>query len=112
MPSLPQGVLTFLLTDIEGSTRLWEDAPDTMMEAIQQHDSTIDEAIEPFGGVNVKPRGEGDSRFIVFVSASDAAAAASRMQIDLSHVEWVTPRPIKVRAALHTGSAELQLAEY
>jgi len=112
MPSLPEGVLTFLLTDIEGSTRLWEDAPDTMMEAIQQHDSTIDEAIEAFGGVNVKPRGEGDSRFIVFISATDAVAAASRMQINLSRVKWVTPRPIKVRASLHTGAAGLQLGEY
>jgi predicted ATPase/class 3 adenylate cyclase len=112
MQSLPQGILTFLLTDIEGSTPLWEDAPDSMMEAIKQHDSTIDEAIEAFGGVNVRSRGEGDSRFIVFVSASDAVAAASRMQINLSNVDWVTPRPIKVRASLHTGAAELQLGEY
>lgn len=112
MPSLPEGVLTFLLTDIEGSTRLWEDAPDSMMEAIEQHDSTIDEAIEAFDGVNVKPRGEGDSRFIVFTSASDAVAAASRMQVGLSRVEWATPRPIRVRASLHTGVAELQLGDY
>lgn len=112
MPSLPEGVLTFLLTDIEGSTRLWEDAPDSMMEGIQQHDLAIDEAIEAFGGVNVKPRGEGDSRFIVFVSAPDAVAAASRIQIALSRVAWATPRPIKVRASLHTGVAELQLGEY
>ena len=39
---LPEGIVTFLFTDVEGSTRLWEDAPDTMMDAIRQHDVTID----------------------------------------------------------------------
>jgi len=112
MGGLPEGVVTFVFTDIEGSTRLWDDAPDTMMEALKQHDETIDRAIEAHNGVSVKPRGEGDSRFIVFAHATDAVAAVSKMQTQLSAVEWVTPRPIHVRASVHTGSADLQLGDY
>jgi predicted ATPase len=112
MSSLPEGVVTFLLTDIEGSTRLWEDAPDSMMEAIQKHDTVIDEVVESYNGVSVKPRGEGDSRFLVFPSARDALAAAMRIQARFTQVEWATPRPITVRASLHTGTAEIQLGDY
>ena len=72
MNGLPEGVVTFVFTDIEGSTRLWDDAPDTMMSALQQHDDAIDSAVSLHHGVSVKPRGEGDSRFIVFSDASDA----------------------------------------
>ncbi|MDX1469398.1 MAG: adenylate/guanylate cyclase domain-containing protein [Acidimicrobiia bacterium] len=112
MSSLPEGVVTFLLTDIEGSTKLWEEAPGVMMEAIAEHDAAIDRAIEDFGGTSVKPRGEGDSRFIVFPSAPDAVAAAVRMQANLADIDWDTPRPIRVRASIHTGAAELQLGDY
>ena len=112
MPGLPEGVVTFLLTDIEGSTKLWEAAPKVMMEAIAEHDAAIDRAIKDFGGLSVKPRGEGDSRFIVFSSAPDAVAAAVRMQANLAEIDWETPRPIKVRASIHTGTAELQLGDY
>ena len=58
MPELPDGVVTFLFTDIEGSTRLWEEAPDSMMEAIRQHDKEIEEAAEANNGIPVRPRGE------------------------------------------------------
>ena len=74
MGSLPEGVVTFVFTDIEGSTRLWEDAPDEMIEALQQHDTEIDAAIGAHGGRSVKPRGEGDSRFIVFENARQAVS--------------------------------------
>ncbi len=83
MVGLPDGVVTFVFTDIEGSTRLWDDAPDSMMEALKQHDDAIDQAIGICNGVSVKPRGEGDSRFIVFASASDAVAAVSDIQTRL-----------------------------
>jgi len=112
MGGLPEGVVTFVFTDIEGSTRLWDDAAETMMEALKQHDETIDQAISAHDGVSVKPRGEGDSRFIVFASANEAVAAVSDIQIKLSEVEWVTPRPIQVRASVHTGIADLQLGDY
>jgi predicted ATPase/class 3 adenylate cyclase len=112
MNGLPEGVVTFVFTDIEGSTRLWDDAPDTMLEALRQHDDSIDEVVSDHNGVSVKPRGEGDSRFIVFADASDAVAAVADMQSRLAAIEWVTPRPIRVRASVHTGAADLQLGDY
>ncbi|MFV1962712.1 MAG: AAA family ATPase, partial [Acidimicrobiia bacterium] len=59
-----------------------------------------------------KPRGEGDSRFVVFASAVDAVSAAADMQRHLAEVDWATPRPLLVRASLHTGTASLQLGDY
>jgi class 3 adenylate cyclase len=110
--ALPVGIVTFLFTDVEGSTRLWEESPESMMEAIRQHDEAIEGAAENHGGVPVRPRGEGDSRFVVFSSASDAVKAAAEMQRLLDAVEWVTPRPLLVRMALHTGEADLRLGDY
>lgn len=110
--ALPDGTLTFLFTDVEGSTRLWEDAPEVMMEALRLHDEVIDAAFEGQGGVSVKPRGEGDSRFIVFRSAPGAVQGAAEMQRRLANVDWPTPRPVRVRASLHTGLAELEFGDY
>ena len=80
MPELPEGVVTFLFTDVQGSTRLFEEAPDTMLEALRQHDEAIEEAVAAHGGIPVRPRGEGDSRFIVFAIAYDAVAGAEAVQ--------------------------------
>ena len=112
MADLPDGVVTFLFTDVEGSTRLWEEAPDAMMSALQRHDAEIEGAAEAHDGVAVRPRGEGDSRFLVFRSAVDAVAAAADLQRQLAEVEWATPRPLRVRASVHTGIADLQLGDY
>ena len=112
MVDLPDGTVTFLFTDVEGSTSLWEEAPDSMMDALRLHDSAIDSATADHGGIPVKPRGEGDSRFIVFASAIGAVAAASEIQRRLAEVAWPTPRPIRIRISLHTGTAELQLGDY
>jgi predicted ATPase/class 3 adenylate cyclase len=112
MQPLPDGVVTFLFTDVEGSTRLWEDAPDTMMAALRQHDRAIEDAAIGHDGVPVRPRGEGDSRFVVFAAAADAVAAAAEMQRTLDATDWPTPRPLRIRASLHTGDADLQLGDY
>ncbi len=109
---LPEGRVTFLFTDIEGSTRLWEQAPDSMLEAIRQHDETIETAVAAHGGVPVRPRGEGDSRFIVFENAENAVAGAAAMQRQLASVDWQIPAPLRVRASLHTGTADLRLGDY
>jgi class 3 adenylate cyclase len=109
---LPEGTVTFLFTDVEGSTRLWEDAPEVMMEALRLHDEVIDATVEARDGVSVKPRGEGDSRFIVFRSARDAVHAVAEMHRGLTDVEWPTRWPVRVRASLHTGQAELELGDY
>ena len=112
MPELPDGVVTFLFTDIEGSTRLWEEAPESMMEAIRRHDTEIEESAESHAGIPVRPRGEGDSRFVVFRQAADAVAAAAEMQQRLAGASWDTPSPLRVRVSLHTGTADLQLGDY
>jgi class 3 adenylate cyclase len=66
MADLPTGTVTFLLTDIEGSTALWEREPAAMQQATARHDALIEQAVTEQGGVVVRPRGEGDSRFAVF----------------------------------------------
>ncbi|MGD2078655.1 MAG: adenylate/guanylate cyclase domain-containing protein, partial [Chloroflexota bacterium] len=109
---LPTGVVTFLFTDVEGSTRLFEEAPESMMVALRQHDETIDKAVLANRGVLVRPRGEGDSRFIVFANARDAVAGAAEMQRRLAAVDWATPEPLRVRASLHTGIADLRSGDY
>jgi predicted ATPase/class 3 adenylate cyclase len=112
VPELPEGVVTFVFTDVEGSTRLWEDAPDSMMQALDQHDEVIESVIAEHNGISVKPRGEGDSRFLVFGTAADALAAIAEVQVRLAATDWVTPRPIRVRASIHTGTAGVQLGDY
>lgn len=112
MAELPEGVVTFLFTDVEGSTRMFEQAPDAMLEALRRHDEAIEDAVAAHGGIPVRPRGEGDSRFIVFADATDAVAGAAEMQRRLDAEEWPTPQPVRVRASLHTGTADLRLGDY
>jgi len=112
LESLPDGVVTFVFTDVEGSTQLWEEARESMMDALNLHDRVISEATERHEGISVKPRGEGDSRFLVFRSAVEAMGAVVEIQRGLDTSDWPTPRPIRVRASLHTGDAELQTGDY
>jgi predicted ATPase/class 3 adenylate cyclase len=109
---LPDGVVTFAFTDVEGSTGHWEEAPDAMLEALAILDHLVDAATTGGDGTVVKPRGEGDSHFLVFESASAAVAAIARLQRDLAGTEWPTTRPLKVRAALHSGTAEIMGGDY
>src|SRR3954462_4791006 len=67
--NLPQGTVTFLLSDVESSSRLWEQYQDAMAAALVRHDEIIDEVVGDHHGVLVRPRGEGDSRFAVFTNA-------------------------------------------
>ncbi len=112
MRELPVGVVTFLFTDVEGSTRLWEQSPATMREALVRHDALIENLTEANQGTLVRPRGEGDSRFAVFAQASSAVATAGAIQEALSAETWPTPHPLRVRMALHTGEADLRDGDY
>jgi predicted ATPase/class 3 adenylate cyclase len=113
MSPLPDGgTLTFLFTDIEGSTELWEKYPGATRKAMARHDELVEEAVEIHHGLIVKPRGEGDSRFVVFPKAVDAMAAASVIQLSLQVENWLTPTPLRVRIGLHTGEAELHQDDY
>ncbi len=109
---LPTGTLTFVFTDVEGSTRLWELVPAAMREAMARHDALIEENVARNSGHPVRPRGEGDSRFAVFARARDAVAAARDMQQALAAQPWLTPTPLRVRMALHTGEADLRAGDY
>ena len=112
MAELPSGTVTFLFTDIEGSTALWEHHPEPMRTALVRHDALLAEGIEGHSGVVVKSRGEGDSVFAVFARASDAVVAAADLQRALQGEPWPTPAPLRVRMALHTGEAELREGDY
>ena len=69
---LPTGVVSFVLTDVVGSTELWEKAPSAMAAALSRHDHLVSEAMAAEGGTLLKARGEGDSTFSVFTRASNA----------------------------------------
>lgn len=109
---LPVGTVTFLFTDVEGSTRLWEQYPEAARQALVLHDTLIEQAVDANSGQLVRPRGEGDSRFAVFARASDAVAAARDIQLALASASWPTPNPLRVRIALHTGEADLREGDY
>ena len=106
------GTVTFLFTDIEGSTRLWQQHPESMRTALARHDALLGSIIESHAGVVVKSRGEGDSIFAVFVRASDAVAATCAIQQALLHEPWPADISIRVRMALHTGESELRDDDY
>ena len=112
MDELPSGTVTFVLTDIEGSTALWEQAPEAMRAALARHDALLTGGVEARGGVVVKSRGEGDSVFAVFSRASDAIAAAADLQRALQAEPWPPETPLRLRMALHTGEAELRGGDY
>jgi class 3 adenylate cyclase len=105
---VPAGTVTFLLTDIEGSTRLWEAEPEAMEVALQQHDRLLAEVIEGHGGSVVISRGEGDSFFAVFHSAVTAVEAPGVGQLRLRHEVWPTGSALRVRMGLHTGELRVR----
>src|SRR5437867_3620407 len=91
MAEAPTGTVTFLFTDIEGSTRLWEEHPDAMPLALARHDALLRAAIEANGGVVFKT--VGDAFCAAFASAPDAADAALAAQRDLRNEGHPVPDP-------------------
>jgi predicted ATPase/DNA-binding SARP family transcriptional activator len=108
----PSGVVTFLLTDIEGSTALWDAHPDAMADALERHDTLIAERVEAHGGLLLQSKGEGDSTVSVFRRASQAVAAAAELQDALADEGWPGGLSIKVRMSLHTGEAYERGGDY
>ena len=105
---LPTGTVTFLLSDVEGSTRRWEEAPEAMSVAIPRHYELLDEAIVRHGGVRPVEQGEGDSVVGAFSRASDAVAAAVAAQHAFVSEPWPEGAELRVRMAVHTGEAQLR----
>jgi class 3 adenylate cyclase len=79
---------------------------------MREHDALVRRCVQEHGGILMKWRGEGDSTFSVFTAAADAIAAAHAFQVAMAEHPWPTPRPLTVRAALHTGEAELRGRDY
>ena len=77
---LPAGTVTFLLTDIEGSTALWQEAPEEMAMAVARHHELLEEVVAAHAGVRPEEQGEGDSIVAAFSRASDAVHAALHAQ--------------------------------
>ncbi|MDP9257115.1 MAG: adenylate/guanylate cyclase domain-containing protein [Actinomycetota bacterium] len=105
---MPAGTVTLLLTDVEGSTRLWENAPTAMPEAIARHYGILDEAIASHGGMRPVEQGGGDSVVAAFTRARDAVAAALDAQRAVLAEDWPDGAQLRVRMALHTGDAQLR----
>jgi predicted ATPase/class 3 adenylate cyclase len=109
---LPAGTVTFLLTSIEGSSWLWETAPEAMEAALEQHDRLLCAVIEGHGGVVVTSRAEGEGVFAAFASAVAAVQAAGACQLRLQGAEWPAGAALRVRMGLHTGEAQVRDGDY
>ena len=111
MSSLPSGTVTFLFTDVEGSTRLWEQQPKAMQPALARHDVLLRDTIEQSGGVVFKT--VGDAFCAAFATAPDALGASLSAQRALRVEAWVdVEASLRVRMALHTGMAEQRHGDY
>jgi class 3 adenylate cyclase len=110
VPNPPTGTVTFLFTDIEGSTKLWERSPEAMSHALARHDKILRETIEIHGGHVFKT--VGDAFCAAFSTATDALKAALESQRRLFFSEWEQIGPLRVRMALHTGAAEGRDGDY
>jgi predicted ATPase/class 3 adenylate cyclase len=110
MANLPSGTVTFLFTDIEGSTERWEQRTEAMQTALARHDALLRAAILEHGGHVVKTMG--DAFHAAFSRAPDALAAAVEAQRRLIAESWDEIGGLRVRMALHTGAAEERDGDY
>jgi predicted ATPase/class 3 adenylate cyclase len=110
MAGPPRETVTFLFTDIEGSTRLWANEEASMAAAVTRHDDLVRKSIENRGGYVFSVAG--DSFGAAFARASDAVAAAIDAQAALAAEQWPPRAPIKARMGLHTGESHERDGSY
>ena len=116
VPGVPTGgpsavhTATFLFTDIEGSTRLWDDERDAMGRALEAHDRLLRDAVGRSGGTVVKTTGDG--MLAVFERPEAALLAAVDAQHALGQHAWPVSEPLRVRMAIHSGSAEMRDGDF
>ena len=108
--TVPSGTVTFLFTDIEGSTRLWQQDEAAMRAALERHDAILRTAIEGQGGHVFSTGGDGFG--VAFARAGDAVAVAVEAQAALAAEKWPTATPLRVRMALHTGETAEREGDY
>src|SRR4051794_11801765 len=102
----PSGVVTFLFTDVEGSTEAWEADHEAMDRRMRRHHELIDGGGADHDGVGGVERGAGDSTVIAFARSTPAVAAAIEIQRRLAIEPW-EGTPVRVRMAVHTGEVDL-----
>jgi len=110
--AMPDGIVTFLMTDVVESTPLWLQSRAQMYAAMRRHDQLLWGAIEANGGIVLKERGEGDSFFAVFLRATDAVVAALEAQRAIRSEPWPDRIQLSVRMAILTGEADAQNRDY
>ncbi len=101
MPELPHGTVTFVFTDIEGSTALLKKLGDGYGDVLARHRQIVRDAVSAAGGIEIDT--QGDAFFFVFARARDAVAAAVEIQRDHAAAEWPDRVAVRVRIGLHTG---------
>ncbi len=107
---LPTGTVTFLFTDIEGSTRLWEQWPAEMAAALERHDAIIRDAVDRHDG-HVFATG-GDGYGVAFQRAERAVSAAVDAQLSLVAEPWPDHCPMRVRMGVHSGETRERDGDY
>jgi predicted ATPase/class 3 adenylate cyclase/Tfp pilus assembly protein PilF len=107
---LPSGTVTFLFTDIEGSTKRWEEQPDAMRRDLARHDALLKEIFTAHEGYVFKTIG--DAFCVAFARASDAVVATVEAQQALHAEQWEVTGGIRVRMSLHTGMTEERDGDY
>jgi class 3 adenylate cyclase len=110
MSGLPSGTVTFLFTDIEGSTRLLRRLGERYGEVVERHDRVVRAACAGHGGREVST--QGDAFFVAFPRAGDAVAAAVQVQRALSAARWPEGAAVRVRMGLHTGEPVVGATDY
>ncbi|MDH3606365.1 MAG: adenylate/guanylate cyclase domain-containing protein [Acidimicrobiia bacterium] len=106
---LPTGLVSFLFTDVEGSTRLWESNPQGMAASLALHDEVMQSVADSLGGHVFSTAG--DAFAVAFQTCEAAIAAATKIQLDLLSAQWPGPA-VKVRIGIHTGTAEERAGDY
>jgi predicted ATPase/class 3 adenylate cyclase len=109
-PESASGTLTFLFTDLEGSTRRWEQFPQAMKAALERHDAILGAAVAGANGQVVKSTGDG--MMAVFASATDALGACVTAQRGLADESWGEMGALLVRMGLHAGEAAMRTGDY
>ncbi len=109
MKDKPTGHITFLFTDIEGSTKLAQEFPESLQSALERHNEIMHEAISKYNGFVFEIIG--DAFCCAFEKASDAFKAAVRVQLNLSNEKWDKVK-IKIRIGIHSGHSEWNGKKY
>ena len=110
MTAAPMSTLAYWFSDLESSTRLWEEYPEAMHDALARHDAIIRGAVEASNGTVVKMTGDG--LMAVFDLPADAVSAGVRAQSELEGEPWEETEPLRVRIGIHVGEAQPRAGDF